>query len=192
MRRILFIESFIFSNFSLKPENVLIDQDGFLRITDFGLSKTGVHGNQDAKSFCGTPEYLAPEIIFKLGHGKAADWWTVGCFSYELLMGRPPFYGQSKEEIYEKIKFGPVKYHYELSAAARAFLDAFFIKNPDKRLGSGPHGPQDVKNHPFFAGINWTAIQNKTCVPPFKPNFRNDTDVSHFDPVLLIYNSGIH
>jgi len=76
----------------LKPENVLIDLDGYIRITDFGLSKTNIKANQGAFSVCGTPEYLAPEILFKMGHGKAADWWTLGAIIYEMLTGMPPFY----------------------------------------------------------------------------------------------------
>jgi len=88
----------------LKPENVLIDNFGYIRITDFGLSKRGATG-EDAHSVCGTPEYLAPEILFKQGHGKSVDWWTLACIIFELLTGLPPYYCQSRTELFEKIKF---------------------------------------------------------------------------------------
>jgi serum/glucocorticoid-regulated kinase 2 len=86
----------------LKPENVLIDRDGYIKLTDFGLSKIGVVGNEGAKSRCGTPEYLAPEILLG-NHGKAADWWTVGAIIYEMVSGIPPYYGDSREELFLKI-----------------------------------------------------------------------------------------
>ncbi len=81
----------------MKPENVLLDVDGYIRITDFGLSKIGIKGNKGANSVCGTPEYLAPEILFKMGHGKAVDWWTLGALLYEMLTGLPPFYTSDRE-----------------------------------------------------------------------------------------------
>lgn len=115
----------------MKPENVLLDKEGYIRITDFGLSKTNIDGNSGANSFCGTPEYLAPEIVLKEGHGKAADWWTVGCFTYELLTGRPPFSGSKKEEIYNKIKIVDIKYPNSISPGARRFLEDIFQKFPN-------------------------------------------------------------
>lgn len=93
----------------LKPENVLIDKDGYIKITDFGLSRMNVKSNE-AKTICGTPEYLAPEIILKLGYGKAVDWWTLGSIIYEMLVGVPPFYTKDRQELFERIKFLPPKY----------------------------------------------------------------------------------
>jgi len=87
----------------LKPENVLIDHMGYIRITDFGLSKANIKGTKDAKSVCGTPEYLAPEVLFKMGHGKAVDWWTLGAIIYEMLTGFPPFYTNDRDELFERI-----------------------------------------------------------------------------------------
>ena len=82
---------------SLKPENVLIDEQGYIKLTDFGLSKRNIKGNNGAYSICGTPEYLAPEILFKEGHGKAADWWTLGAIIYEMFTGLPPFYTKNRD-----------------------------------------------------------------------------------------------
>lgn len=102
------ITSFIGSKlplyYSLKPENVLIDADGYIKLTDFGLSKHNVYGEKDAFSVCGTPEYLAPEVVKKEGHGKAVDWWCLGSIIYELIYGLPPFYNKNRNQLFEKIK----------------------------------------------------------------------------------------
>jgi len=104
MRKTLFTESILlrdtYNISSLKPENVLIDADGYIKITDFGLSKGGIKGNKGATSICGTPEYLAPEILERKGHGKAVDWWTLGAILYEMLTGYPPFYTKTREELF--------------------------------------------------------------------------------------------
>ncbi len=122
--------------YSLKPENVLIDQNGYIRITDFGLSKTNIKANTGAYSVCGTPEYLAPEILMKMGHGKAADWWTLGAIIYEMLTGMPPFYTQNRNELFERIKFGQLMYPNWITNAAKHLLESLFNKNPAKRLGT--------------------------------------------------------
>jgi len=120
----------------LKPENVLIDSKGYIRITDFGLSKENVKTNKNAKSVCGTPEYLAPEILFGMGHGKPVDWWTLGAIMYEMLTGNPPFYTNNRDELFERIKFGSLKYPSNLTPACRSLMEGLFQKNPEKRLGS--------------------------------------------------------
>jgi len=89
----------------LKPENILIDHDGYIKLTDFGLSKQNIQGNSGTYSICGTPEYLAPEVLFKKGHGKAVDWWTVGALLFEMLSGLPPYYKMNKRKAFDKIKY---------------------------------------------------------------------------------------
>jgi protein-serine/threonine kinase len=91
LHRLQRVISLLYKSYSLKPENVLIDRDGYAKLTDFGLSKENIKTNQDAKTLCGTPEYLAPEICERKGHGRAVDWWSVGCIIYEMLTGQPPF-----------------------------------------------------------------------------------------------------
>ncbi|KAM3141821.1 hypothetical protein pb186bvf_006143 [Paramecium bursaria] len=164
----------------LKPENVLIDAQGYIRITDFGLSKKNVKGAKDAQSVCGTPEYLAPEILFKQGHGKPVDWWTLGAILYEMLTGLPPFYTQNREDLFESIKFAQLKYPPSLTPAAKSLLEGLFHKNPEKRLGT--KGAQEIKDHPWFLNVNWDTLLKKAYKPPFVPLIKSDIDVSNFDP----------
>lgn len=172
----------VFDN-SLKPENVLIDEIGYIRITDFGLSRTGVKDNKTAKSVCGTPEYLAPEILFKTGHGKAVDWWTLGAILYEVLTGLPPFYTNNREELFERIKYGTLKFPPHLSLSVKNLLEGLFKKEPEKRLGGGPEDAKAIKSHPWFMGINWDALLRKEIKAPFIPHIKNELDLSNFDPV---------
>ena len=130
---------------SLKPENVLIDKEGYVKITDFGLSKQNILDNHSANSFCGTPEYLAPEIIDNLGHGKAVDWWSLGAIVYEMLTGLPPFYSKDRDKLFKNIKTGNLKFPPYLSKEAVCLLQSLFVKDPDCRLGSGAKGLEDIK-----------------------------------------------
>jgi serine/threonine protein kinase len=164
----------------LKPENVLIDRQGYIRITDFGLSRYDRLGTNDAKSICGTPEYLAPEIILKLGYGKAVDWWTLGSIIYEMVVGLPPFYTSDRPQLFDKIKFASPQYPNHLSEKAKNLLENLLKKDPNKRLGSDPKNP--VRNHPWFENINWTALLDKKYDAPFVPKITQDTDLQHFDP----------
>ena len=164
----------------LKPENVLIGYDGYAKITDFGLSKENIKGNRDAHSFWGTPEYLAPEILLKAGHGKAADWWSFGAIIYEMLVGVPPFYTKNRQKLYQNIKSGELKLEDWLSENAKDLLSKLLNKDPNKRLGSGPDGSQEIKDHPWFSNINWDEIYNKTQKPPYTPQLDAEDDVKHF------------
>jgi serum/glucocorticoid-regulated kinase 2 len=166
----------------LKPENVLLDKQGYIRITDFGLSKGNIKGGKDAKSVCGTPEYLAPEVIMRQGHGKAVDWWTVGCIIYELLTGLPPYYTSDREELFDRIKLSNVKYPSNFSTPVKDLLNGLFQKDPENRLGGGPEGAKAIKNHPWFSSIDWDAIMRKEVKAPFVPVIRDELDVSNFDP----------
>lgn len=165
----------------MKPENVLINVDGYIKITDFGLSKENISDNSGAKSFCGTPEYLAPEIIENKGHGQAVDWWSLGSILYEMLTGMPPFYNNDREKLFNTIKSCQVKYPKYLSHEAVDLLQKFFIKDPESRLGSGPNGLNNIKSHPFFASINWDSILAKKIKPPFTPKLKSPTDTKYID-----------
>lgn len=165
----------------LKPENILLDADGHVKLTDFGLSKEGIQDNFSAKSMCGTPEYLAPEILDKKGHGKAVDWYSLGALMYEMLTGLPPFYTRDREKLFERIRRGELNYPSYIHGVAKDLLQSLLRGDPSKRLGGGPGDGEEVKLHFFFSGIDWTAIQQRRVTPPFKPNVSQVGDVKYFD-----------
>ena len=165
----------------LKPENVLLDKDGYIKITDFGLSKTNVIEN-DAKSICGTPEYLAPEVVMLLKYGKPVDWWTLGCIIFEMLTGLPPFFKNNRKELFEGIKFENPKLARNLTYEAKLILSQLLNKDPTKRLGS--KGAEEVRNHPWFTGVNWDFVIEKRYGPPFAVDLGKNNGIQNFDKVF--------
>ena len=165
----------------LKPENILMDDQGYLKLADFGMAKK-LGENEKAMSFCGTPEYLAPEIITMEGHDKMADWWSFGILLFEMLCGLPPFYVENLDKMYEMIQNSQVKFpkRINLSDEAKDVIQKLLEKNPKKRLGYHK-GIEEIKNHPFFAKIDFNAVEQKKLKAPFIPEVENDTDVQNFD-----------
>eukprot|EP01084_Bolivina_argentea_P084182 152318_1 len=178
----------------LKPENVLLDRDGHICLTDFGLSKQQ-NLNLLAHTFCGTPEYLAPEIVTNVGHSKAVDWWSLGILLYELTIGIPPFYSQNVNEMYKKIQCAPLQFPPQSTPCCKSLISLLLERDPKYRLGSGSHDVHEIQRHPFFKNIDWNKLYNKQIEPIYKPNVKNDTDTSNFDkqftnePVLMSYES---
>nr|UPI11535.1 protein kinase C, brain isozyme isoform X1 [Mythimna separata] len=165
----------------LKLDNVLLDQDGHIKIADFGMCKEGITGDKTTKTFCGTPDYIAPEIILYQPYGKSVDWWAYGVLLYEMLVGQPPFDGEDEEELFAAITDNSVSYPKTLSKEAKDACKAFLIKNPSKRLGCNARGEEDVRTHPFFRRIDWARIEARDVQPPFKPKIKHRKDVSNFD-----------
>ncbi|KAL9957916.1 hypothetical protein ACROYT_G034871 [Oculina patagonica] len=165
----------------LKLENLLLDADGHIKITDFGLCKEDITYGATTKTFCGTPEYLAPEVLEDNDYGRAVDWWGVGVVMYEMMCGRLPFYNRDHEVLFELILTEEVKFPSRISDKARTVLAGLLEKNPTKRLGGGPDDAKEVMKHPFFSTINWDDIYHKRVKPPFKPVVKSETDVSNFD-----------
>ena len=164
----------------LKPENVLLDSSGYIALTDFGLSKENISDNSSAHSFCGTPEYLAPEILTRSGHGRAADWWSLGALLFEMLTGMPPFYSRNRDRLFQKILKAELKFPRFLSSEARNLLESLLDRNSDSRLGSGGDAEQ-VKSHAWFDGLDWDLLLQKKITAPFKPNINLPTDTGNFD-----------
>jgi protein-serine/threonine kinase len=164
----------------LKPENVLLDAVGHAKLTDFGLSKEGVEDNFSAKSMCGTPEYLAPEILDKKGHGKAVDWYSLGALTYEMLTGLPPYYTRDREKLFDRIRRAELSYPTYVTANAQDLLKKMLLRNPDQRLGGGANGQEDIKANSFFAGTDWAAVMSKSIPPPFTPSCSADGGVPKY------------
>lgn len=160
----------------LKPENVLLDAEGHVKLTDFGLSKESMFDESKAFSFCGTVEYMAPEVINRKGHDTTADWWSYGVLMFEMLTGGLPFQGKDRKDtmtLILKAKLGMPQY---LSPEAQSLLRALFKRNPANRLGAGPSGIEELKKHPFFSTINWDKLFKRQVIPPFKPAISRAVD----------------
>ncbi len=169
----------------LKPENVLLDAEGHVRLTDFGLSKECITEKNLAHSFCGTPEYLAPEILRRSGHGKPSDWWSLGALLYEMLTGMPPFYSRDRDRLFEKILHSKLRFPNYFSMNACHLLTSLMNRNPKKRLGTF-NDATDVRSHIFFGGIDWIKLEKRELPTPFQPKLKVDvngvTGTTNFDP----------
>ncbi|XP_048343466.1 ribosomal protein S6 kinase alpha-2 [Sphaerodactylus townsendi] len=166
----------------LKPENILLDEEGHIKITDFGLSKEAIDHDKRAYSFCGTIEYMAPEVVNRRGHTHSADWWSFGVLMFEMLTGSLPFQGKDRKEtmaLILKAKLGMPQF---LSIEAQSLLRALFKRNPSNRLGAGLDGVEEIKRHSFFATIDWNKLYRREIKPPFKPAVGRPEDTFHFDP----------
>ncbi|XP_053393801.1 serine/threonine-protein kinase Sgk3-like isoform X2 [Mercenaria mercenaria] len=153
----------------LKPENILLDSKGHVVLTDFGLCKEGIEGMGTTNTFCGTPEYLAPEVLRKQPYDKTVDWWCLGAVLYEMMYGLPPFYSRDTAEMYDNILYKPLRLRTNVSASARSLLEGLLQKEKEQRLGAKKDF-QEIKMHSFFSDINWQDLDAKKIDPPYNPN----------------------
>jgi serine/threonine protein kinase len=167
----------------LKPENILLDANGHIALCDFGLSKANLTKNDTTNTFCGTTEYLAPEVLLdESGYTKMVDFWSLGVLVFEMCCGWSPFYAEDTQQMYKNIAFGKVRFPRDtLSIEGRNFVKGLLNRNPKHRLGA-INDAEELKQHAFFNDIDWVALSRKQITPPFKPKLKNETDVSYFDP----------
>ncbi|KAK9497104.1 hypothetical protein O3M35_004481 [Rhynocoris fuscipes] len=184
----------------LKLDNILLDSEGHCKLADFGMCKEGILDGATTTTFCGTPDYIAPEILQELEYGPSVDWWALGVLMYEMMAGQPPFEADNEDDLFESILRDDVLYPVWLSKEAVSILKGFMTKNPNKRLGCvAVHGCEAaIRTHSFFKDMDWDALEARRLKPPFKPRIKNKKDVVNFDaeftkeePVLTPINGDV-
>ncbi|KAM6969804.1 LOW QUALITY PROTEIN: ribosomal protein S6 kinase beta-1 [Aplochiton taeniatus] len=166
----------------LKPENIMLNNNGHVKLTDFGLCKESIHDGTVTHTFCGTIEYMAPEILMRSGHNRAVDWWSLGALMYDMLTGAPPFTGENRKKTIDKILKCKLNLPPYLTQEARDLLKKLLKRNASLRLGAGPGDASEVQGHRFFRhGFNWDDLLARKVEPPFKPFLQSAEDVSQFD-----------
>jgi serine/threonine protein kinase len=162
----------------LKPENLILDSDGYIKVCDFGLAKVVTDRTW---TLCGTPDYLAPEIILSKGHDRAVDYWATGILIYEMCAGFVPYYSDDPMEVYQLILGGDLKFPSHFSRACMDLCSKLLHQNQAKRLGNMKNGVKDIIKHKWFSGFDWGGLLSKKLTPPIQPVIKAADDMSNFD-----------
>uniref|UniRef100_A0A3Q0QYS0 Protein kinase C n=1 Tax=Amphilophus citrinellus TaxID=61819 RepID=A0A3Q0QYS0_AMPCI len=165
----------------LKLDNVLLDSDGHIKIADFGMCKENMKDDIRTSTFCGTPDYIAPEILLGQKYNSSVDWWSFGVLLYEMLIGQSPFHGRDEEELFQSIRTDNPIYPNWLSKAAKDILIKLFVREPEERLGI----KGNIRQHSFFSSTDWNALEQRQVPPPFKPIITSPSDCSNFDKEFI-------
>ncbi|XP_057317153.1 serine/threonine-protein kinase N2-like isoform X2 [Hydractinia symbiolongicarpus] len=165
----------------LKLDNLLLDAEGYVKIADFGLCKEGMGFGQKTGTFCGTPEFLAPEVLTETSYTRSVDWWGLGVLVFEMLVGESPFPGDDEEEVFDSIVNDEVRYPRFLSNDSIALMRRLLRKNPERRLGSSQRDAEDIKKQPFYKDMKWESLLHRKLKAPFIPTVKHAEDVSNFD-----------
>ncbi|KJE91430.1 protein kinase C II [Capsaspora owczarzaki ATCC 30864] len=173
----------------LKLDNVLLDADGHIKLADFGMCKEGITGTATTGTFCGTPDYIAPEILREQPYGASVDWWALGVLMYEMMVGQPPFEADNEDDLFEAILQDDVLYPSWLSKDAIYIVKGYLTKTVAKRLGCSPTGEKDIKNNAFFKAIDWAKLEARQIKPPFKPKIKSRKDANNFDEDFTAENA---
>lgn len=164
----------------LKPENIMLDREGHVKLTDFGCVKESA-SDEVNYTFCGTVEYMAPEILNRSGHGKEVDWWSFGILVHDMLTGAPPFTGGNRKIITERVLKSKLQLKKYLTPNAKDLLKKLLNKQAENRLGAGEKDSRAIKEHKFFSGVKWEDVLARTNKPPFQPLLKSEDDFSNFD-----------
>lgn len=165
----------------LKLDNVLLDREGHIKIADFGMCKLNVFDERKATTFCGTPDYIAPEILKGWKYNQSVDWWSYGVLLYEMMIGQSPFHGDDEDDLFHSIMNDTPHYPRWLSKEAASMLSLLFIRNPKERLGMPDCSAGPIRSQAFYKNIDWDKLELKQIDPPFKPKIKSDHDISNFD-----------
>ncbi|KAJ3260208.1 Serine/threonine kinase [Chytriomyces hyalinus] len=165
----------------LKLDNIVMCPDGHVKVIDYGICKENMPYGMVTRTYCGTPDYMAPEILSQQKYGRAVDWWSYGVLIYVMLVGRYPFHGDDESDILEAILSDTIDYPSNMPKETLNLIQGLLNKDPKRRLGGGRLDAEEVKRHPYFAGVDWDAFMERSVGPPWKPIIKNEKDVSNFD-----------
>uniref|UniRef100_A0AAQ4RWH2 Protein kinase C n=1 Tax=Gasterosteus aculeatus aculeatus TaxID=481459 RepID=A0AAQ4RWH2_GASAC len=165
----------------LKLDNVLLDSEGHIKIADFGMCKENMQDESRTATFCGTPDYIAPEILLGQKYNSSVDWWSFGVLLYEMLIGQSPFHGRNEEELFQSIRTDNPAYPRWLTRDAKDILIKLFVREPEGRLGV----KGNIRQHSFFSATDWAALEQRKVEPPFRPTLTSPSDCSNFDKEFI-------